>query len=97
MKSQRKMESKATIKRKAIRKATRKAGIRSQIPQSQKNRRAMARKQMTLNLRKMESRIKLQSLRPRREMLSLRRRRVETNQQKMPRKARLSQQMLLRK
>ena len=97
MKSQRKMKSKATIKRKARRKATRKAGIRSQIPQSQKNRRAMARKQMTLNLRKMESRIKLQSLRPRREMLSLRRRRVETNQQKMPRKARLSQQMLLRK
>ena len=98
MKSQRKMESKATIKRKAIRKATRKAGIRSQIPQSQKSRRAMARKQMTLNLRKMESRIKLQSLRPRREMLSLRRRRrVETNQQKIPRKARLSQQMLLRK
>ena len=95
MKSQRKMEIKAKIKRKARRKATRKAEIRSQIPQSPKNRRAMARKQMTLNLRKMESRIKLQSLRPTREMLSLRRRRVETNKQKIPRKAILSQQIPL--
>ena len=80
MKSQRKMERKVTIKRKARRKVTRKAEIKSQMPQSPKNRRAIARKQMTLNLRKMESRIKPQSLRPRREMLSLRRRRVETNQ-----------------